>query len=327
MRAIRQHEFGPPEALLYEEVEDPLPGPGQVRIAVTAAGVHLLDASIRAGETGGPFPPPDLPMIPGREVAGYVESAGPGVDESWLGRRVVTHLGAASGGYAELAVRETEALHVVPDGVDDGEAVAMIGTGRTAMGVLEVAQLTGDDVAIVTAAAGGIGSLLVQAARNAGAAVVGLAGGPGKVDRVRRLGADVAVDYSAPGWTDAVRDALGTREATVAFDGVGGDLGLRARQLLGVGGRLVMYGWSSGSPPPLTVDDLYTQGLTVSVAIGPRLLRRPGGLRPLEERALAAAADGTLVPVVGQSFPLEKAADAHRAVEGRGTVGKTILVP
>jgi NADPH2:quinone reductase len=329
MRAIRQHQFGGPEMLVYEEVDDPTPGPGQVRIAVTAAGVHLLDTSIRAGQTGGPFPPPDLPMVPGREVAGYVESSGPGVDPSWLGRRVVAHLGAASGGYAELAVRDVEAVHEVPDGVADDTAVAMIGTGRTTMGILEVAQLSSGDVALVTAAAGGIGSLLVQAARQAGATAVGLAGGPAKVERVRQLGAEVAVDYDAPGWTDEVRDALaaaGTPEPSVAFDGVGGSRGRGTLELLGVGGRLVMFGWSSGEPTPFTVDDLYARGLTISVAVGPRLLRRPGGLRPLEERALAAAADGTLVPLV-QTFPLEKAADAHRALEGRATVGKTVLVP
>jgi NADPH:quinone reductase len=326
MRAIRQHEFGGPDTLVYEEVDDPQPGPGQVHIAVTAAGVHLVDTLIRQGNDGGPFPRPDLPMVPGREVAGYVESVGPGVDRSWLGRRVVTHLGAASGGYAELAVREVGAIHEVPDGVADDAAVAMIGTGRTAMGILEVAALTSDDVALVTAAAGGLGSLLVQAARHAGATAVGLAGGPAKVERVRRLGADIAVDYRAPGWTDAVRDALAGREPTIAFDGVGGDLGRGALELLGAGGRLVLFGWSTGEPTPFTADDVYARGLTVSAAVGPRLLRRPGGLRPLEARALAAAADGTLAPVV-QTFPLEKAADAHRAIEDRATVGKVVLVP
>jgi NADPH:quinone reductase len=327
MRAIRQHAFGPPENLVYEEVDDPQPGAGQVRIAVTAAGVHLLDTNIRAGRTGGPFPPPALPMIPGREVAGFVESVGLGVDESWLGKRVVAHLGMASGGYAELAVREVEALHALPDDLDDEAAVAMIGTGRTTLGILELAALAADDVVLVTAAAGGIGNLLVQAGRNAGATVVGLAGGRAKVERVRRLGADIAVDYAAPGWTDTVRDALAGREPTVALDGVGGDVGRSVLDLLGGGGRLILFGWSAGEPTPLTVDDLYAKGLTVSAALGPRLLNRPGGLRPLEAAALAAAADGTLVPLVGQTFPLEKAADAHRAVESRATTGKTVLVP
>ena len=142
MHAIRLHAFGPAENLRYERVDDPRPGPGQARIAVAASGVHLIDTVLRAGRPMGPLPLPELPTIPGREVAGVVDALGPQVDEQWLGRRVVAHLGPASGGYAELAVRETEALHPVPDGLADDAAVAMIGTGRTALAVLEVAQLT-----------------------------------------------------------------------------------------------------------------------------------------------------------------------------------------
>src|SRR5919204_6270947 len=169
MRAIRLHEFGPAENLVYEEVEDPQPATGQVRIAVAAAGVHLIDTNIRAGVQQGPMPLPELPTVPGREVAGTVDALGAGVDESWLGRRVVAHLGPASGGYAELAVREVDAVHALPDGVAEDEAVAMIGTGRTTLGILEVAQVAPDDVALITAAAGGIGSLLGPGGRGRGA--------------------------------------------------------------------------------------------------------------------------------------------------------------
>jgi NADPH:quinone reductase len=327
MRAIRLHEFGPPENLLYEEVEDPQPGPGQVRIAVAAAGVHLIDTVIRAGRSGGPFPLPELPTIPGREVAGVVDALGPGVEDGWLRRRVVAHLGQTSGGYAELAVRETDALHGLPDGLAFDAAVAMIGTGRTTMAILEVARLTGEDVVLVTAAAGGIGSLLVQAACQAGATVVGVAGGSAKVERVRELGATVAVDYGQPDWSDAVSTALGDREVTVALDGVGGDLGRAALELIGIGGRLILFGFASGEPTRLTVGDLYSRGLTASAAIGARITRRPGGMRELEEQALAAAANGRLLPLIGQSFPLGQTAAAHSAVETRATVGKTVLVP
>src|SRR2546430_6145911 len=109
MHAIRLHEFGPPENLRYEQVDDPPPGPGEVRIRVAAAGVHFIDTRIRAGQPG-PMPPPALPQIPGREVAGVVDAAGDGTHESWLGRRVVAHLGEASGGYPELAVASAEGL-------------------------------------------------------------------------------------------------------------------------------------------------------------------------------------------------------------------------
>jgi NADPH2:quinone reductase len=111
---------------------------------VAAAGVHLIDTKLRSGVRMGPLPVPELPAIPGREVAGVVDTIGPGVAESWLGRRVVAHLGAASGGYAELAVR----VHVLPDGVADDIAVAMIGTGRTAMAILDAARIEDDDVVL-----------------------------------------------------------------------------------------------------------------------------------------------------------------------------------
>jgi NADPH2:quinone reductase len=327
MRAIRQHAFGPPEKLRYEEVPDPAPADGQVRIAVEAAGVHLIDTTIRRGVAGGPFPLPELPMTPGREVAGVVDALGSGADGRWAGRRVVAHLGMVSGGYAELALAPVGALHEVPDGLGADAAVAMIGTGRTALALLEVAALTAEDVVLVTAAAGGLGSLFVQAARNAGAAVVGAAGGPAKVERVRALGATAAVDYLEAGWPARVRDALGGRAPSVALDGVGGALGRAAMELLEVGGRLVLFGYASGEgPTEVTTRDLVARGLTVSWAT-PRVLRRPGGLRELEARALAEAAAGRLVPLVGQRFPLARAAAAHAAIESRATVGKTVLVP
>ena len=326
MRAIRLHAFGPPEQLRLEEVEDPGPGPGQARIRVGAAGVHFVDTTIRAGAKGW-FPLPELPMTPGREVAGVVDRLGEGVGGGWLGRRVVAHLGTASGGYAELAVRDAGALHETPEGLSDEAAVAMIGTGRTALAILEEARLTAGDVVVVTAAAGGLGALLVQAGTAAGALVVGLAGGAGKVERVRRLGAGVAVDYTAPGWGEAVRDALGGRAPTVVLDGVGGASGRAAMELLGPGGRLIIYGLSSGEPTRLSAGDLFERGLTASAAIGPRLLQRPGGMRGLEEQALAAAASGRLAPVVGRRVPLAQAAAAHAAIEARETVGKVVLVP
>jgi len=124
-----------------------------------------------------------------------------------------------------------------------------------------------------------------------------------------------------------VRSALGGREVTVALDGVGGAVGRTALELVGPGGRVIFFGWASGSPTEFTVGDLFSRGLTVSAAIGARLLKRPGGLRGLEAETLALAASGELVPLVGSHFALADAADAHRAIETRATVGKTVLVP
>lgn len=327
MHAIRQHAFGPAGNLRYEEVPDPVPAAGQVRIAVEAAGIHLIDTSIRRGEAAGPFPPPELPMTPGREVAGRVDQVAPDVDAAWLGRRVVAHLGPASGGYAELAVAAAASLHEIPDDLGADAAVAMIGTGRTAMGILDIADLDAEDVVLVTAAAGGLGSLFVQAARQAGADVVGLAGGPRKVDQVRRLGATVAVDYRQPAWPDRVRDALGDRAPTVLLDGVGGEAGRAAFELLALAGRVVLFGASGGSVLQLTTADLVARSLSATWALGPRIMQRPGGLRALESRALTEAAAGRWVPVVGQAFPLAEAAAAHTALETRATTGKVVLVP
>jgi len=309
-------------------VPDPHPAEGQVRIRVESAGVHLIGTSIRRGQAGGPPPPPELPMTPGREVAGVVDEVGSGVDERLLDRRVAADLGMAGGGYAELALAWTKSLHVLPEGLDADHAVAMIGTGRTTMAILELATPTGDDVVLITAAAGGIGTLLVQAVRDTGATVVGAAGGQRKVLLVRELGASSAVDYSQPGWTDAVRAVLSDRSITLALDGVGGDIGRATLELVGVGGRLVMFGSSSGTLTELSTGDLYKRGITVSAAIGARIIQRPGSLRSLENSALEAAAEGRLTPVIGQRFALlADAAAAHEAIESRATMGKTLLHP
>ncbi|MFF8861626.1 zinc-binding dehydrogenase [Streptomyces sp. NPDC015139] len=323
MHAVRLHAFGPAENLTYEEVADPVPGPGQVRVAVAAAGVHLLDAALREGRPG-PLPaPPVLPTVPGREVAGTVDALGDGTDATWLGRRVVAHLGTVPGGYAELAVTGADRLHEIPAGLDPAAAVAMIGTGRTALGITGFAEPGPDDVVVVPAAAGGIGTLLVQHAKNAGATVVGLAGGARKTARVRANGADLAVDYTAPGWPAEVRARLAGRPATIVYDGVGGTVAEEAVALLGPDGRHLVFGWSAegvGTGRGHVVD-----GLTESV-LGPRMLQRAGGLRALELRALDEAARGRLRPAVTR-FPLAEAAAAHRALENRRTTGKVVLEP
>lgn len=218
---------------------------------------------------------------------------------------------------------KVESLHEIPDHLDGGTAVATIGTGRTAAGILEQAALTADDVVLVMAAAGGMGSLFVQAARNVGATVIGLAGGPEKTGQVKELGAQLAVDYKQANWPAQVRAELGDREVTVVLDGVGGDNGQAAFELLGIGGRILMFGWSGGAPVQVTTDDLVNRGLTAIWAIGPKLMRR---LRALETAALQESTEGRWSPLTTR-FPLAKAADAHRALENRETTGKVVLLP
>jgi len=326
MHAIRLHTFGPAENLTYEQTDDPAPAPGQVRIAVRAAGVHLLDTALREGQQG-PLPrPTTLPTVPGREVAGVVESLGDGVAELWLGKRVAARLGFAPGGYAELAVTDVDRVHEIPDNLDFAQAVAMIGTGRTAMGILQFAELGPDSVAVIPAAAGGIGTLLVQYAKNAGATVVGLAGGPSKTAQVHANGADLAVDYTDSAWPGKVRAFLGGRPATVVFDGVGGEVARECVGLLSDQGRHLVFGWSGEGihdGQPYLVEGVSEQ------VLGPVMARKAGGpnpIRTLELRALTEAAAGRLTPAV-QRFPLAEAAAAHRALETRGTTGKVVLEP
>ncbi len=324
MKTIRVHEFGPAENLRYEDVPDPVPGDGQVLIRVEAAGVHLIDTALRAGTAGGgPIPVPELPTIPGREVAGRVEAVGPETDAAWIGKRVVVHLGPVPGGYAELAVAKVESLYELPDHVDAAQAVATIGTGRTTAGILSQARLTADDVVLITAAAGGIGSYLVQAARNVGATVIGLAGGPETVHQVRDLGAHYAVDYRDADWPAALKAELGDRAIMVLLDGVGGENGQQAFELLGIGGRVLMFGWSGGGPIQLTTEDLMARGLTANWSIGPKMMPR---LHEFEKVALEETFSGRWHALT-TTFPLAEAAQAHRALEDRATTGKVVLIP
>jgi NADPH2:quinone reductase len=312
MRAIQLHEFGPPENLVLDEVPDLSPGPGQVRIAVSASGVHLLDTSLRRGEAGGPMPPPDLPTIPGREVAGVVDDLGDGVDESWRGRRVVAHLGMVPGGYAEQAVTAVESLFVVPPSLSFAEAVAAVGTGRTALGIFDLEPPT---------APGGVGWLLVQAARTTGATVVAAARGADRTAKLRDLGADVVVDYGLPDWTDRVRERVGG--LSLVYDGVGGAVGRSALELMKPGGRFMMFGWSAGESTRIGTDDVVGRGLTVGWLMQ-RMRALPGGIPALAARSLELAGKGWWRPLV-TTYPLADAATAHADLEGRRALGKVVL--
>ena len=176
-----------------------------------------------------------------------------------------------TGGYAERVVVPAARLIEVPDGVALRDAVALLADGRTALGLADRARLRTGDTVLVEAAAGGVGTLLVQIARNAGARVVALAGQPRKLAIARDLGADLTVDYSHDGWDQQVRDAVG--EVDVVFDGVGGDIGLAAFGLLAAGGRFCPFGMASGSFAPVTPELARARQVTVPGRRG----REPGG--------------------------------------------------
>ncbi|GIH93579.1 zinc-binding dehydrogenase [Planobispora siamensis] len=315
MRAVWLKEFGGPEVLVVAETPDPVAGPGQALVEVAFVNITFVETQLRAGGAG-PFRP-ELPMIPGNGVGGVVTAVGVGVDEALVGRRVVTGTGG-SGGYAERVAVDAGGLIEVPDGLELDAAVALLADGRTATMMLRAAGVRAGERVLVEAAAGGVGTLLVQLAAAAGAEVVAVAGGARKVALARDLGADAAIDYLEPDWVDRVREATGGVD--VVFDGVGGAVALSAFELLGRGGRMLSFGLASGQWASIPEETAAERGVSLV-----RAQASPEEMRGFTESALAEAAAGRLRPVIGQRFPLERAADAHAAIQSRATVGKTLL--
>jgi NADPH:quinone reductase len=313
VRAVVIREFGPPEVLEPADVAEVRAEPDEVVIEVEFASVTFVETQVRAGRPPHPSMLPTLPAILGNGVGGTVSEGSP-----WAGRQVVASLNG-TGGYAERAVSPVARLIGIPDGLATRDAVALLADGRTALALVRHADLRAGETVLVEAAGGGVGTLLVQIARRAGARVVALAGQPRKLALARDLGADVTVDYSHDGWERQVRDLAG--QVDVVFDGVGGDIGLAAFGLLGAGGRFCPFGMASGSFAPVPPDLARDRQVTVRAGAG----GSPEELAELARTALAEAAAGRLRPVVGQEFELAEAARAHAAIEARQTVGKTLL--
>jgi NADPH:quinone reductase len=318
MQAAVIEEFGPPEVLASTEVPAPHTTGDEALIAVSFANVTFVETQIRAGRPPHPSMLPPLPAILGNGVGGMVAAIGPRGDPDLVGRTVVASL-SGSGGYAEQAVTAVARLIPVPDCVTMRDAVALLADGRTAMGLLRRADIREGDTVVIEAAGGGVGTLLVQLARNAGARVVALAGGDRKLALAADLGADVTVDYRAGDWSSRARDAVGG--ADVVFDGVGGDVGAAAFRLLRPGGRFCPFGMASGGFAPVTAD--IARAAQVDVRGGGPM--SPEESLSLSRAALDEAAAGRLRPVIGQEHPLAEAAAAHAAIEARATIGKTLL--
>jgi NADPH2:quinone reductase len=317
VRAVVLSEFGPPQNLTLAQVPDPVPGPGQALVDVHFASITFVETQVRAGRAPNPAMLPALPAILGNGVGGVVASLGAQADPALAGRQVITTTGG-SGGYAERVAVDAAGLIEVPAGLALADAVALLADGRTAVGLVRAADLRAGQTVLVEAAAGGVGSLLVQLARGAGARVLAAAGGERKAAVARDLGADVAVDYSAPGWAGEIAAA---GPVDVVFDGVGGETGAAALGLLREGGRFCAFGMASGAFAAIDTGDAARRGITVArgAPLGPEQMR------DLTLAALAEATAGRLRPVIGQTFPLERAADAHAAIAARATIGKTLL--
>ena len=330
-RVIEVREFGGPEVLRLADVPGPEAGPGEAVVGAAAADVLHIDTVIRAGRATqwfGVRPP----YVPGTGVAGTVLAVGTGVEAGLLGQRVVaqTSGGKGTGGYAERVVAPAGRLVLVPDGVSVAEAVAVMSDGATALGLMAGTGVRPGEWVLILGAAGGMGLLLIQLARAAGGRVVAalrVTGAPAaeqKAAQVRAAGAEAVADYADPGWTARVAAVTGGTGPAVVFDGVGGSLGSAAFTITAPGGRFSAHGAASGGFAPVDRDDAARRGIT---AQGIEQVQFPPEVHEkLTGQALAEVAAGRLRPFVGQRYPLERAADAHRGLETRTAAGKTVLI-
>lgn len=312
-------EFGPPSVLIPTEVDDPAAGPEQVVVAVEFANVTFVETQVRAGRAPFPMPADALPMIPGNGVGGVVIDVGSRLSQEWLGRRVISGTGG-SGGYAQRAAVHAAGLIEVGDQLRMDDAVALLADGRTATALVRAAGIVPGDRVLVEAAVGGVGTLLTQLCVSAGAHVVAAAGGERKLQLARDLRAEMAVDYTEPGWAESI--GSGGTPINVVFDGVGGAIASAAFELLAAGGRMLSYGLASGTFASVSDDIAAARGVTImrGVPVDPILAAE------LTRDALDQASAGRLRPVIGQRFPLAAAAGAHAGIESRTTIGKTLLV-
>ncbi|MBY5622984.1 zinc-binding alcohol dehydrogenase family protein [Rhizobium leguminosarum] len=301
-------------------------GPGEVLVRVHAAGVNFFEVLMRADRYASP---PDLPMFPGVEVADTIERAGPGADRSLIGMRVAVPrfaIGRGSGGYAEFVAVDGGAVVQLPGAVSFEAAAALMVQGLTASHLLRRSPAKGKNV-LVSAAAGGVGSLLLQLARRDGAKmVIAAASSDEKRALSLSLGADHAVDYTAPGWQEDVRRLTGGLGADIIYETVGDAFSRAALDALAPCGELVLaamgrFGLEAADVEHMLDDNQSIKGFSLLPLLTPQ------GVQEDLAALFELAAAGALTVIDGGRFPLHQAAEAHRAIEGRRAVGKVVLVP
>ncbi|MCL2768844.1 MAG: zinc-binding dehydrogenase [Solirubrobacterales bacterium] len=321
MRAIQISEFGGPEVLRPTELPVPVPGPEEVLIRVRRAGINFADTHTR---TNSYVREATLPLVPGTEVAGTIEH---GPEGERAGERVVALTGA--GGYAEYAIAPRALAFPIPDGVDDGTALAILIQGLTAWHLYRTAARVGEGESVVIhAAAGGVGSLATQLGHPLGAGrVIAVASSEEKRALALQLGADVAVDARAEGLTERLLEANHGRQVDVVFEMAGGDVFERSYDALAPFGRLVVCGIASRQPNQVATGSLLRHSRAVIGFYLFHCLGHPemvgGALREL----FARAQRGELRAVVGRTYPLAQAAQAHVDLGARRTTGKLLLDP
>ncbi|WP_411376087.1 quinone oxidoreductase family protein [Arthrobacter sp. MPF02] len=318
--AIVARQAGGPEVLGYEEVDRPVPGPGQLLVKVGAAGVNFIDTYKRSGTYKVPFP-----FTPGSEAAGTVEAVGDGVTGFVAGDRVATAEGINC--YANYALVDEAAALPVPAGVDDLTAAALPLQGMTAHFLVNSTfKVEPGHKVLLHAGAGGVGLLLIQLLKAKGAEVITTVSADDKEQLARKAGADHVLRYE--GFAARVREITGGTGAHVVYDGVGRDTFDGSMAALRVRGTLVLFGAASGPVPPMDPQRLNAGGsLFLTRPTIAHYLRDAVERRWRAGEVFAAAADGSLEVRIGARYPLVQAAQAHRDLEGRRTTGKVLLVP
>lgn len=314
MIAVQFSEHGAADVLQLVDLPTPRPGAGEVLIKVAAAGVNYADIWQRKGS--GPQPV-QLPYVPGYEVAGTIEALGAGVTQVQAGQRVMAML--PSGGYAAYVVAPAAQVIALPASLGYAEATALLSQGPTAVGLLNTGQYAS---VLVLAATGGVGSLLVQMAKNRGQQVIAAVGSEAKKAAAQASGADAVVSYAEADWVQQVRAATGGQGVAASFDAVGGHVGAGALQALGPKGTGVVYGAASGEPTTLPAQQLIGQ---MQVVRGYTLFGEMAKIGGYIEELLGYFQAGKLqLPV--QTYPIAEVQAAQRALEARQTQGKVVLL-
>ncbi len=322
MLAIRIHGTGGVDQLRAEDIAAPAPAAGEVRFRVEAAGLNFIDTYKRSGL----YPVP-LPHTLGQEAAGVVTAVGAGVTEFRVGDRIAS--AAVVGGYAQEAIAPAAQSVHVPPGVEAKLAAAVLLQGMTAHYLaVDTFPLKAGDTALVHAGAGGVGLLLTQIAKKRGARVLATVGTDDKAKLARGAGADAVCVYTREDFAQAAREFSGGRGVDVVYDGVGKATFEGSLNSLRPRGLLASFGNASGAVPEFKLLVLSQKGsLFVTRPTLAHYTATPAELRKRSDDLFAWIADGSLKVTIGATFPLKNVADAHRALEGRQTTGKVLLLP
>ena len=322
MKAVRIHEYGPPEVLRYEDTADAQPQEGEALVSLEAIGVNFVDIYHRIG-----LYPVDPPFIPGSEGAGIVKAIGPGVTEVGVGDRVAYAM--ARGSYAEAQAVASWRLVKVPDSMDLTSAAAVMLQGMTAHYLCtSTFPVDASHRVLVHAAAGGVGLLLIQMLKRLGATVYGTVSTEAKASLARGAGADEVILYSKQDFQTEIGRLTSGQGLDVIYDSVGQTTFEQSLNSLRPRGYLVSFGQSSGPIPPFPPSLLAEKGSLFFTR--PTLIHYAANREETERRAgdlFAWHASGDLEIRIGHMFPLSEAAEAHRQLEGRKTTGKVVLQP